>query len=212
VPRPYRLGRRAEQQAETRDRILGAAVELYRTRGYAGTTTKAVAQAADVAPATVRNHFATPEALATAAGTRILDDLRPPDPSIVEGDPSLASRIARLAVALAAYFERGDPWWPVLQRDPELAAAWAAVAEAAELGLVRLFRAALGPLADDPVAMAVARTTIGPPLHITLLMSGLSRSDAVEAQLEVVIPWLERRLAMLDQVPTQPPEDGRDPG
>lgn len=212
MPRPYRLGRRAEQQAETKDRILGAAVELYRTRGYAGTTTKAVAQAADVAPATVRNHFATPEALATAAGTRILDDLRPPDPSIVEGDPSLASRIARLAVALAAYFERGDPWWPVLQRDPELAAAWAAVAEAAELGLVRLFRAALGPLADDPVAMAVARTTIGPPLHITLLMSGLSRSDAVEAQLEVVIPWLERRLAMLDQVPTQPPEDGRDPG
>lgn len=212
MPRPYRLGRRAEQQAETRDRILGAAVELYRTRGYAGTTTKAVAQAADVAPATVRNHFATPEALATAAGTRILDDLRPPDPSIVEGDPSLGSRVARLAVALAAYFERGDPWWPVLQRDPELAAAWAAVAEAAELGLVRLFRAALGPLADDPVAMAVARTTIGPPLHITLLMSGLSRSDAVEAQLEVVIPWLERRLAMLDQVPTQPPEDGRDPG
>lgn len=203
MPRPYRLGRRAEQQAETRDRILGAAVELYRTLGYAGTTTKAVAHAADVAPATVRNHFATPEALAAAAGTRILDDLRPPDPSIVEGDPSLASRVAKLAVELAAYFERGSPWWPVLQRDPELAAAWAGVAEAAELGLVRLFRAALGPLADDPVAMAVARTTIGPPLHITLLMSGLSRSDAVEAQLDVVIPWLERRLAASDQAAAQ---------
>ena len=196
MPRPYRLGRRAEQQAETRDRILGAAVELYRTLGYAGTTTKAVAQAADVAPATVRNHFATPEELAVAAGARILDDLRPPDPSILDGDPSLASRVARLAVELVAYFERGDPWWPVLQRDPELAAAWGGVAEGAETGLVRLFRAALGPLADDPVAMAVARTTIGPPLHYTLLMTGLSRSDAVEAQLDVAIPWLERRLAM----------------
>jgi hypothetical protein len=61
---------------------------------------------------------------------------------------------------------------------------------------VRLFRAALGPLADDPVAMAVTRTTIGPPLHYMLLMTGLSRSDAVEAQLDVVIPWLENRLAL----------------
>jgi AcrR family transcriptional regulator len=203
VPRPYRLGRRAEQQAETRDRILGAAVDLYRTLGYAGTTTKAVAHAADVAPATVRNHFATPEALAAAAGARILDDLRPPDPAILDGDPSLASRVARLAVELVAYFERGDPWWPVLQRDPELAAAWAGVAEAAELGLVRLFRAALGPLADDAVAMAVTRTTIGPPLHYMFLMTGMSRSDAVEAQLDVVIPWLERRLALRDPAAPQ---------
>jgi AcrR family transcriptional regulator len=203
LPRHYRLGRRAEQQAETRDRILGAAVELYRTLGYAGTTTKAVAHAADVAPATVRNHFATPEALAVAAGARILDDLRPPDPSIVDRDPSLASRVARVAVELVAFFERGDPWWSVLQRDGELAAAWAGVAEASELGLVRLFRAALGPLADDPVAMAVTRTTIGPPLHYMLLMTGLSRSDAVEAQLDVVIPWLERRLAMRDHAAPQ---------
>ena len=76
---------------------------------------------------------------------------------------------------LVAFFERGDPWWSVLQRDGELAAAWAGSAEASELGLVRLFRAALGPLADDPVAMAVTRTTIGPPLHYMLLMAGLSR-------------------------------------
>ena len=52
---------------------------------------------------------------------------------------------------------------------------------------------------DDPVAMAVTRTTIGPPLHYMLLMTGLSRSDAVEAQLDVVIPWLERRLALLGE-------------
>jgi len=34
-------------------------------------------------------------------------------------------------------------------------------------------------------------------------MTGLSRSDAVEAQLDVVIPWLERRLAMRDHAAPQ---------
>jgi AcrR family transcriptional regulator len=186
LPRSYRLGRRAEQQAETRDRILGAAVELYRTLGYAGTTTKAVAHAADVAPATVRNHFATPEALAVVAGARILDDLRPPDPSIVDRDPSLASRVARVAVELVAFFERGDPWWSVLQRDGELAAAWAGVAEASELRARASVPGGAGTARGRPVAMAVTRTTIGPPLHYMLLMTGPSRSDAVEAQLDVV--------------------------
>lgn len=34
-------------------------------------------------------------------------------------------------------------------------------------------------------------------------MTGLSRSDAAEAQLDVAIPWLERRLALRDDAALQ---------
>lgn len=34
-----------------------------------------------------------------------------------------------------------------------------------------------------------------PPLYYALRTTGVSRSDAILVQLDVVIPWLERRLA-----------------
>jgi AcrR family transcriptional regulator len=193
MPRTYRLGRRAEQQAETRRRILEAALGLYRQGGYAAATTVAVADAADVARATVRNHFPTPLDLAVAAGDQVLDDLRPPDPSMFDGLASTADRVERLARELVAFFERGEPWWSVLQRDADLARAWTGAAEAYETGYARLLRGALGPLADDPVAVAVTSNTVGPPLHYALRSAGLSPDDAVDAQLSVILPWLERR-------------------
>jgi hypothetical protein len=67
------------------------------------------------------------------------------------------------------------------------------VAEAYETGYARLLRAALGPLADDPVALAVAGSVVGPPLHYALRNAGLSPDAAVDAQLSVILPWLERR-------------------
>ncbi|OGO59524.1 MAG: hypothetical protein A2V85_09315 [Chloroflexi bacterium RBG_16_72_14] len=198
MPRAYRLGRRAEQQAETRRRILAVALELYRARGFAATTMRMIANAADVAQATVRNHFPTPLDLAVAAGEQVLDDLRPPDPSILDGLATTHERVERLTRELIAFFERGEPWWSALQRDPELARAWAGVSEAYEQGFARLLGAALGPLADDPVAMAVMANAVGPPLHYALRGAGLSPAAAVEAQLDVVVPWLERRLAAAD--------------
>jgi AcrR family transcriptional regulator len=194
MPRPYRLGRRADQQADTRRRILAAALDLYRAGGYAAATTRAVAKAADVAPATVRNHFRTPLALAAAAGEQVLHDLRPPDPSILDGLTTVAQRIERLTSELVAFFDRGQPWWFVLQRDPELSQAWTGVAQAYEQGFIRLLRATLGPLADDPVVMAVTGNAVGPALHYALRGAGVSSADAVDAQRSVIIPWLERRL------------------
>jgi AcrR family transcriptional regulator len=191
VPRRYDLGRRAEQQVETRRRILAAAVDLYRSKGYAGATTRAVAEAADVVPGTVRNHFPTLSDLAQAAGEQILVDLAPPDPSILDGIATVGERVERLARELVAFFERSEAWWSLLQRDPELARAWARVAERYEVGFDRLLRSALGPLADDPVALVVTATTVGPPLHYALRGAGLTATVAVEAQLSVIVPWLD---------------------
>jgi AcrR family transcriptional regulator len=191
MPRHYDLGRRAEQQAETRGRILTAALDLYCDRGYAATTTGVVAAAADVAPGTVRNHFPTLHDLAQAAGEQVLSDLAPPDPSILHGLATVGERVERLTQELVAFFERAEPWWSLLQRDPQLARAWAGLEERYERDLDRLLRAALGPLADDRVVMVVTATTVGPPLHYALRGAGLAATEAVRAQLGVIVPWLE---------------------
>jgi len=52
-PRTYRSPARAESARRTRRRIVGAARELFETRGYAGTTIDAVAESAGVSRRTV---------------------------------------------------------------------------------------------------------------------------------------------------------------
>lgn len=193
VTRTYRLGRRAEQQAATRARIVDAARDLYAARGFAATSMSAVAAAADVAPNTVRNHFALPTDLALAVGESVLTELHLPGPEIFEGSSSLADRLERLATALAALSRRGEQWWSLMQREPELGAVWAPLEAAYEERLQVLIRAALGPLADDDTAVAVVATTIGPATFYGLQQRGLPAEDAARIGVELAVPWLEAR-------------------
>jgi AcrR family transcriptional regulator len=193
VTRTYRLGRRADQQAATRARIVTVARDLYLEGGMAGTSMAAVASAADVATNTVRNHFPTSTALAAAVGEAVLADLELPEPAIFKDVPSLAGRLERLSEALADLSRRGDVWWSVMQREPELAAAWAPLEAAYEERLQALIRAALGPLADDPQAPAVVATVIGPATFYGLRQRGLSAAEATAIGLELAVPWLEQR-------------------
>src|SRR2546427_8941763 len=61
--RPYRLGRRADRQARTRQRIVEAAVDLHTTIGPAATSLSAMAARAGVQRHTVYAHFADETAL-----------------------------------------------------------------------------------------------------------------------------------------------------
>lgn len=56
-PRRYRLGRRAEAKADTRERIVAAAVALHREKGTVATSYADLAQQAGVSLQTVHNHF-----------------------------------------------------------------------------------------------------------------------------------------------------------
>lgn len=61
-------GRRREARArQTRARIVAAATDLFLSQGYAATTVTAIAQRADVAPATVYQAFGTKAAVLTRA-------------------------------------------------------------------------------------------------------------------------------------------------
>lgn len=56
----------AEEKEATRERIEGAALELFRTRGFEATTTRDIAKAAQIATGTLFNYFVAKESIVAA--------------------------------------------------------------------------------------------------------------------------------------------------
>ncbi len=79
--RPYRLGRRAERQAQTRQRIVEAAVDLHSTVGPATTSISAIAERAGVQRHTVYAHFPDETLLFEACSSHWIDANPFPDVS-----------------------------------------------------------------------------------------------------------------------------------
>ncbi|MBA2383032.1 MAG: TetR family transcriptional regulator [Chloroflexi bacterium] len=193
MPRRYTLGKRAEQHASTRERIVSAALGLIRQGGLRAASVRAVAAAADVAPATVRNHFPDRAALADAAADAVLAEIHPPGVEIFAGLTSATGRVERLARELSAFADRSVAWWNVQQADPDLVAAWAGQEAKFAEHQRRLVEAAVEPLGEDPVAVAVTTNIVGYSMYYGLLSQGLSSEDVVQVQLSVILPWLEQR-------------------
>ena len=193
MPRPYRLGRRAAPKAEVRERIIAAALTIYAERGLAGASNLSIAKAADVAPATVRNHFPEAGDLAKAVFAELLAELRIPTLEIFDGLKTLRDRVERLARELAAFYERSEPWWRAYEREPELIRAWGGGVDQYYADIDQLMRTALGELSTDDRSVAVIASVIGPPTFFALRGRGLSSDEAVGLSLEIAVPWLEGR-------------------
>jgi AcrR family transcriptional regulator len=130
VKRSYRSPRRREQAEETRTRVLAAAGDLFRERGYERTSIAAVAQAAGVAEETIYGHFRTKRNLlgelvrraVRGADTRPVPDQRGPRALASEPDPR--RRLRLFATDIASRLERAAPLVAVVgaaaQGEPEL--------------------------------------------------------------------------------------------
>jgi AcrR family transcriptional regulator len=197
MPRTYRLGQRATAKEDTRSRIIAAALGIYRDRGLAGASNLAIARAADVAPATVRNHFPGNDELPKAAFDALLAELRIPTPAIFDGLDELDARIERLARELAQFYERSEPWWRVYEREPELISVWGGGVDRYYADIDRLMRSALAELGTDERSVAVVASVIGPPTFFALRGRGLSSRDAVALTVDIALPWLRGRKAEL---------------
>jgi AcrR family transcriptional regulator len=193
MPRSYNLGRRAAPKESTRSRIVSAALGIYRDHGLAGASNLAVARAADVAPATVRNHFPEQADLARAVFEALLVELQVPTTAIFDGANGLRDRLERLAHALAEFYERSEPWWRAYEREPELISAWSGGVDRYYADIDRLMHEALGELSADERSVAVVASVIGPPTFFALRARGLSSGEAVRLSLDLALPWLERR-------------------
>jgi AcrR family transcriptional regulator len=114
---PYQLKRRAESQAETRLRIVEAAVALHRTLGPARTTISAIAERAGVQRLTVYRHFPDEIALLMACSGHFLTLHPPPDPAPWR---AVARPLRRLEIGLTAlysYFAETADLWAAVLRD-----------------------------------------------------------------------------------------------
>ena len=193
MPRRYRLGKRGEAQAETRRRIVEATLRLYRDVGIAGATVPAIARAADVAPATVRNHFPAPADLAEAAADAILAGLGMPDASIFAGIGGPIERLERLLVEVAAFFERSTGWWEVREADRTRGDAWATPEARYNERIAALIRSAVEPLDEDPAVVPVVAVVLV-DVYFSSRSAGLSSDAAVEVERALLVPWLTSKL------------------
>jgi AcrR family transcriptional regulator len=173
------MQRRAERVAVTRERIVDAAVEVFAQRGARGTTMTEVARAADVATATVTNHFATPDLLLQAVVDRLMTQIQIPDHAIFAGTRSTPARLRALTAAMFAFYERTSRWFALLGAEitdvPILAKADAQFREAIQ----GLYAQALASVDDDTLARAVAGL-VHPATYTALRQSGLTVDQATD--------------------------------
>lgn len=129
MARTYTLKRRAEQQAETRRRIVEAAVELHGTVGPAATTFSMVAERAGVQRHTLYAHFPDERSLNMACSGLHLE--REPPPA-AEPWRSIGDRRERLRTGLAAvyaWYERNAELIACVLRDSEISPLTREIAE-----------------------------------------------------------------------------------
>lgn len=108
MTRTYSMKRRAEQQGETRQRIVEATVELHETVGMHATIS-AIAEKAGVQRLTVYKHFPDEKALLSACSGHFMASNPLPDPA---SWTQIADPEARLRVALTevyTYHRRTEP-------------------------------------------------------------------------------------------------------
>ncbi len=189
--RKYRLGKRALQQAETRQRIVDATVHLHETVGVPATTISAIAQLAGVERLTVYRHFADERTLLTACTGHYLAQNPLPDPSRWESieDPEVRLRAALGEVY--AFYGRTAAMMLTTYRDTETVPALREV-------LAPFFRfwrdvrdrlAERHPAADE--ARPLVRASIGHAIHFLTWRSlvqeqGLGDDQAVEVMVTMV--------------------------
>jgi AcrR family transcriptional regulator len=135
--RPYRQKVRAEQQAETRRRIIEAAVALHLERGPAQTSINAIAERAGVNRVTVYRHFPDARTLLEACSAHARELNPPPDLNRWRriDDPRQRTEVG--LTQLYDYFRRTEAGWSNVLRDAELAPLVKEMAEERRLAYLR---------------------------------------------------------------------------
>ena len=128
-------GRRSEQAAQTRQRIIEAAAKRFTQSGYGPTSINSIAREAGVAPETIYKAFGTKRQILEAlidssvvgrVSNRPLSVLRIPAFAAIRTEPDQRRRLAMLANLTRTILERAGPIHAVIRsaaaNDPEIGA------------------------------------------------------------------------------------------
>jgi AcrR family transcriptional regulator len=107
-PRRYEKKRRAEQEAETRQRIVEAMVALHREVGPARTTISAIADRAGVERLTVYRHFPDERSMFEACTAHYATEVPGPDPRAWAEIEDPAERLRTALLAFYDYYRRSE--------------------------------------------------------------------------------------------------------
>ena len=158
--RKYTKTRRAEQQDETRARIVDATVKLHESLGPAQTTIMAIAEASGVQRLTVYRHFPDDASLFEACSTRYMELHPPPQPASWADIEHPDERSYAALLAFYRYYHRTENMWRAVYRDADQVAA-----VQAPLGR---FEAYLDQVTDDLVQAWHSTQAARKPLKATL--------------------------------------------
>ncbi len=186
MPRPYTLKRRAERQAETRRRIVEAAVELHGSLGPARTPLSLVAERAGVQRHTLYAHFPDERSLLLACSGLTAE--RDPLP---DADPwrAIADRRERLRVGLRAVYDwygRNAERAACVLRDAEVHALTREISQMRMGPSMRAYREVLGA-GLGPEGRAMLALMLG--FHAWRALAregGLGQGAAVEAAVRAI--------------------------
>ena len=158
--RKYTKTRRAEQQDETRERIVEAAVKLHEALGPANTSIKAIAEEAGVQRLTVYRHFPDDVSLFQACTSHYLGLHPPPDMAAWAEVVDAGERSHAALLAFYQYYRQTEKMWRVAYRDVDQVAAMRAP--------MGRFEAYLDQVADDLVQAWHTTQAARKPLKLTL--------------------------------------------
>jgi AcrR family transcriptional regulator len=119
MTRTYTLKRRAEQQAETRQRIVEAAVELHGSVGPAQTTISMIAERAGVQRHTFYAHFPDDRSLFLACSGLAAERDPPPDAAPWRAIADCGGRLRTGLRAIYDWYERNESLTACVLRDAE---------------------------------------------------------------------------------------------
>ena len=125
--RRYQKKRRAEQEAETRQRIVEAMVALHREVGPARTTISAIAERAGVERLTVYRHFPDETSMFEACTAHYATQVPGPDPRAWADIEEPAERLRAALLAFYDYYRRAEDVLTHAARDVPQLPALAAV-------------------------------------------------------------------------------------
>jgi AcrR family transcriptional regulator len=161
-------------------------VELLIARGYAGTTTVAVQQAAGVSRGALLHHFPTRNDLLSAVIRRLLEMHEAAAREALASAPRDADRVALAIAALSTVVRRPAfvaqmELWTAARTDPGLARVVSREERRAGSDLARVVDDVFGrPLTDHPRYRAVAGLTV--QILRGLALTDVLRGDAETAQ------------------------------
>jgi AcrR family transcriptional regulator len=192
--RGYELKARAARQAETRERIVQATVELHREVGPARTTIAEIARRAGVQRLTVYNHFPDDGQLLAACQGHWLTAHPPPDPGPALALAEPEDRLRAVLASLYAWYRETEPMASSVRRDRALVPALdSLLAGSMDIRLTELTGALAAGFARKGRSAKRTRAAVALALDFwtwhRLSREGLSDKDAAELMAGTAASW-----------------------